>query len=218
MTEATGTTERVRAYRHPNGGGQKFYPSQASPDAFLDGQTTIEGETNVYGGRTTDSALRDTVAAVSGIDGSLVAGSSVVESYIRKSDIVSSQIISAYVAGCRLTKCRVFTNAGGQPRLFLVRLSGVTVYGDAILVGSWGLELEGAHIHAGVWRTPPRHTLIEGGGIHEAVVECTEGRAHMGCKCMPVSYWLAKGARIARRFGWDKRQIEQCQSFLETLK
>jgi hypothetical protein len=111
----------------------------------------------------------------------------------------------------------VFDHEGGEPFLDGIRLVGVTVYGDVTLCGPWGLELEGAHIHAGEWNEQPRHLLVEGEGIHVAVLECTDGRAHMGCACRPVTHWLKKGPRLARRLGWSEEQIETCLTFLKSL-
>lgn len=204
-------------YRHQNGGGLKVYPAQASPDSYLHKRSTLEGETNVYASSLTLSALRDTFAAASTVHAAALADSRLSDAYVENSDVVSSEIVASEVVDCRLTRCRVFANEGMKPVVYGVKLAGVTVFGGATLYGPWGLELEGAHIHDGVWREAPRHLLIEGGGLHVAVVECTEGRAHMGCTCRPVKHWLDRGPKLGRRLGWTGEQIEACRTFLLSL-
>jgi hypothetical protein len=219
MNRATDTLESVRTYRHPNGGGQKVYPAQASPDSYIDGQSALEGETNVYTCTVKNSALRDTVAYGSVVyANSAVCGSHLAEARVRNSDLTRCHVMAATVGNCVLRDTHIFGDNGESPYLSGVNLTGVYVYGGVQLTGGWGMELEGAHIHAGVWTKQPRHMLVEGDGVHVAVMECTDGRAHMGCECRTVDYWLTKGARLARRLGWNARQIEECLSFLETLK
>lgn len=207
----------MNIYRHRNGGGAKVYPAQASPDSFIDRLSTVEGESNVYTSTIHDSALKDSFADRSKVNDSLVADCRLAEALLRNSDITRTHIVCALVEASRLTDCRIFADEGVPPQVSGVTLSGVTVYGNACLRGTWGLELEGAHVHAGVWEQPPRHLLVEDEGVHVAVLECTEGRAHMGCECRPVTYWLKKGPRIARRLGWDEEQIEACLTFLKSL-
>lgn len=205
-------------YRHKNGGGLKVYPAQASPDSFLDKTSTAEGESNVYESSLEGSALKDTFAYSSTVISATVAGSRLADAYLDNADIISSEIVGAHVRNSRLTDCRVYSNDQDKPALVGVSLVGVTVYGSALLCGTWGLDLPGAHIHAGIWNCQPRHILIEGEGIHQAVLECTEGRAHMGCECRPITYWLERGPRFARRFGWTEEQTEQCRTFLQSLQ
>lgn len=207
----------TNVYRHKNGGGLKVFPAQASPNSLIDGLSTIEGESNVYASSLKDSALKDTFAFDSGLAYATVADSRLADSRIINSDIVGCDVVGAYVEKSRLKDCRVFADCG-QPTLYGVTLAGVTVYGDTALNGPWGLELEGAHIHAGEWREQPRHTLIEGEGIHIALVECTEGRAHMGCTCRSVEHWLKKGPGLGRRLGWSEDQVESARVFLEGLR
>jgi hypothetical protein len=207
----------TQAYRHRNGGGTKVYPAQASPDSFIDKVSSVEGESGVYVSSLTAAALKDSFVAWSLLTEVTAADCRLSDSFIEKSDIVGSEVVTADIAGCRLFQCRVSAEGGPRPRLRGVTLTGVTVYGDVALSGPWGLDLPGAHIHAGEWREAPRHTLIEGEGVHVAVVECTDGRAHMGCTCKPISYWLEKGPRLARRLGWNEEQIETCLNFLKSL-
>ncbi len=208
----------MNTYRHKNGGGTKVFPAQASPDTFLDRDSTVEGESHVYVSSLKGSALKDTFAAWSRLTDVVGADSRFSDAHVENSDINSSDVVTADVSGCRLYNCRVSADGGPRPTLRGVTLAGVTVYGDAVLVGPWMLALEGAHVHAGEWREAPRHLLVEGEGLHVAVVECTEGRAHMGCECRPVPHWLRKGPRLARRLGWGEEQIEQCLTFLRSLR
>lgn len=208
----------MNVYRHTNGGGLKVFPAQASPDSFIDGHSSVEGETGVYASSLTEmSALKDCFVTGSKLIEVTAADSRLSGSLVASSDILSSELFSAHVGGCRLARCRVFADGGAIPVLRGVALDGVTVYGHAKLVGPWGLELPGAHIHAGEWREAPRHVLIEGEGVHVAVLECTDGRAHMGCTCRPVTHWLDRGPRIGRRLGWSEEMIEACRTFLQSL-
>lgn len=209
----------MTAYRHKNGGGLKVFPAQASPDSFLDRLSTVEGETNVYGGSAVeDSALKDTFAAAATLLKATVCDSRIVDSFVDNADLVSCEVVEAQVVDSRLTGCKVFANDGARPRLRGVGLDGVTVYGDVALVGPWTLELPGAHIHDGEWNVAPRHLLVEGDGIHVAVLECTEGRAHIGCECRPVKQWLeGRRCKRASRYGWTGEQIEACRNFLKSL-
>lgn len=211
----------MNTYRHKNGGGLKVFPAQASPDSFLDKLSSIEGESEVYGSHVTGSALKDSFVAMrSNVSGSAVADSRIIGSTVRNSDLTLSSVVGAHVEGCRLSRCRVSGDEFKDPFAVGVRLEGVTVSGDANLYGPWALELPGAHIHTGSWSEQPRHVLIKGEGeegIHVAVLECTEGRAHMGCECRPVTHWLERGPALARRFGWSEEQIETCLSFLKSL-
>jgi hypothetical protein len=207
----------MSVYRHKNGGGVKVYPAQASPDSFIDRHSSVEGESGVYDCALYSSALKDTFAYRSTVTSSAVADCRVAEADITGSDLVSCEAGASTIEGCRLTDCRVFADGPAVPALGGVRLVGVTVYGEVSLFGPWGLELPGAHIHAGHWSEQPRHLLVEGDGIHVAVVECTEGRAHMGCECRPVTHWLEKGPRLARRLDWSEEQIETCLTFLRSL-
>lgn len=207
-----------RVYRHPNGGGAKVYPAQGSPDSYIDRESSVEGESAVYAGTLLETAVKDSFVAYSTLARALVYDSRLSDAKVENAHVESSHLVNAIVRNSRLHNCRVASAGLGTPVVFGVNLSGVTVYGGATLTGPWSLHLEGAHIHAGDWYDRPRHLLIEGGGIHEAVVECTQGRAHMGCKCMPVSYWLGEqGERIAKRFGWSEEQREQCRQFLLSL-
>lgn len=204
-----------QTYRHANGSGLKVYPAQASADCWIDRDSTLEGKTDAYHSTVRDSALKDTFCSASQISHSLVAGSHVADgARVVNSEITSSHVVCAHVLDCRLRDCRV---AGCLVSMEGVSLEGVTVSGDTVLTGPWGLSLTGAHIHAGEWRRAPRHVLIEGNGIHAAVVECTEGRAHLGCACRPIAYWIERGPGMARRFGWTQEQIETCLTFLHSL-
>lgn len=209
----------MNTYRHQNGGGLKVYPAQASPDCSLDKNSTIEGETSLsYMCVVRDSAVKDTFAAgYVVIRHSLLADARLSHARADNSDIVRTEIVMAQVNGCRLSDSRIYGGKDGEPYLEQVSLKGVHVSGSAELYGPWGLNLPGAHIHAGEWEEPPRHLAIEGEGVHVAVLECTDGRAHMGCACRPVSHWLAKGPRLARRLGWNEEQIERCLNFLRSL-
>lgn len=212
-------SDSVLTYRHQSGGGLKVYPATASPDSYVGPESTIEGESRVYSSHLGDSALKDTFANCAKVLRSTIADSSLADCAVLDSDLVRSDVAgNALVRSCRLADCRIHALNNQSPHVEGVKLSGVTVCGDAYLVGPWGLELEGAHVHAGVWLQQPRNTLIEGNGVHVAALECTEGRAHMGCTCATVAYWLERGPRLGRRKGWSEEMIEQCQQFLKTLR
>jgi hypothetical protein len=209
----------MQTYRHPHGNGLKHLPAEASPDTFLDSDSTLEGESRVYASSIQHSALRDTFTFAATIRDSVAADSRIVDAEVYQSDVRTSDVagMGVSVEECQLTDCRVFADDGHAPQLLAVGLVGVSVYAGAILRGPWELDLPGAHIHAGTWTAPPRHVLIEGNGIHEAVVECTEGRAHLGCSCKPVSYWLKVGPRLAQKFGWTDEQKTLCRDLLLSL-
>ena len=208
----------MNVYRHRNGGGLKVFPAQASPDSLLDADTVIEGESEVYDSTLRQTALKDSfVARLCFVHESAVADSRLVTSTVTNSEVSSSSVVGAYVEGSRLSGCRVASDGASLPFLSGVRLSGVTVSGEVSLVGPWGLELPGAHIHAGLWHEPPQFRSIDGEGVHVALVECTEGRAHMGCACRPVAHWLDRGPKLGRRMGWSEEMIETCRTFLQSL-
>jgi hypothetical protein len=208
----------MNVYRHGNGGGVKVFPAQASPDTFVDEVSSVEGESGVYVSSLQATALKDSFVAWSLLTEVTAADCRLSDSFIEKSDLVGSEVVTADVKGCRLFQCRVFADGGPRPRLRGVTLTGVTVYGDVALNGPWGLALPGAHIHAGEWSEQPRHALIEGEGLHVAVVECTDGRAHVGCECRPIKQWLeGRRSKRASRYGWSKEQIELCRNFLKSL-
>ncbi len=216
MDNAANTIEQVRKYIHPAGAGLKIYPAQASSDSFIDDQSAIEGETEIYSTSLRGSVLKDTFAFGARVHSSAVAASRLADSIVVNSDIESCDIVGAEAGGCRLIDCHIHIENGHSPRLSGVNLAGVRVAGEVEMRGPFGMDAPGAHVHAGVWTRAPRHILLIG-QIHVAVVECTDGRAHMGCACRPVKFWLERGPRLGRRFGWTEEQIESCRQFLVTL-
>jgi hypothetical protein len=181
----------VSTYRHLKGGGRVVgLEAYVSPDSYFDAESSAEGRTLVFSSFVRQSALKD--SAVSGPD-----------------------LRSALLDRCVVAR----TDEEGPPFLSRVALRGVRVEGNVILRGPWAMECSGAWIHAGEWARSPIHRRIEGeNGVGVALVECTEGRAHCGCKCRRVAHWLERGPAVGRRLGWTEEQIEAARLFFEGLR
>jgi hypothetical protein len=143
------------------------------------------------------------------------------DSYFDKASEVHgrSVVYGAIIEASTLIDCLVGPLFGASPRVSGVFLQGVRVEGRAELQGPWRMICAGAFIHQGEWQRAPRHILIRGeNGVSVAVSECTEGWAHIGCRCREIGFWLKCGPRIGRRLGWTEEQIERCRVFFESLK
>lgn len=177
-------------YRHTNGGGRVVgREAYVSPDSFFDRESSAEGDARVFSSVVTNSALR----------GAQVSGCS----------LNATLLADCIVAGAPCL----------GPVLDGVSLVGVRVEGLVSLAGPWSMKCPGAWIHSGEWHRAPRALRITGeGGMTVALVECVEGRAHVGCKCRPTSHWLDRGPAIGRRLGWTEEHIEAARLFFEGLK
>lgn len=136
---------------------------------------------------------------------SIIRGdSNVYHSHIEESEIIDSIIVGATVRDSVLNYSRTWDS----PVIESVSLKEVAVFGNAILRGPWSLDGP-VRIHAGVWTAPPRWDIIE--GMKVSISECTEGRFHLGCWCLPYETWARPQyrQRIGARAAWSDMQIAQ---------
>ncbi|MDQ3917185.1 MAG: hypothetical protein M3348_01670, partial [Acidobacteriota bacterium] len=127
-------TAAVATSRHRNGGGLKVSPAECSPDAYLDEESSVEGETQVYTSSLLSSALKDSFAYGSRLSGSLAEGSRLADCRLSRSRVTRSDVCGALVSRATLYDCRVFGDGGEVPELDGVALGGVSVFGGAKLV------------------------------------------------------------------------------------
>jgi hypothetical protein len=202
-------------YRHRKGGG-KIYgtDADASPDSYLDLKTAIEGNSHVVGSVLVGTQAFDLFAVNSRFDGSVLAASRVVNSTLLDCRVKDSEIVQAWVNDSQLSSCIVRPIQSERPTINTVALRNVLVEGDSDLRGPWTLDGL-ARIHRGVWEQAPRFMEVKGeNGVHVGVTECTEGYAHIACRCKPVKAWLEAGPRLGRILGWTGEQIKQvCRTF-----
>lgn len=225
----------MKPYRHRNGNGLAYGEGvHLSADTFFDKDSEAHGETLLLSSSAAGSSFEDSFAYLSRFSRieleapfspgppphvpCLVRNSRVSHARVIGSVVLDSSIAEAEIINCRLRDCVVEPLHGIGPMLLSVRLEGVTVSGDVCLRGPW--EMRGPYrIDAGEWGRSPIHKLIEGeNGVSVGLSECTEGRAHVACRCAPVERWLTKGPRVARRLGWTEGQISSAVAFLEGLR
>jgi hypothetical protein len=196
-------TSMTDFFIHRNGGGKVLsFDTHISPDSKLDRDSVLEGYC-VVGGE------------------SRVLASRVFESAIDRGQIIESllersEVMGGLVAKSGLRNAHVASERKHRPELFNVMLDGVTVRGATFLRG---FHLKGPFlIHAGQWYDAPRHFHFapRDTGINLGIIECVDGRAHIGCVCRPMEQWIARRPlldKIFARRGW----LPAYTKFIETL-
>lgn len=209
----------MTAYLHPNGRGTVLgEAAHVSADTYLDRASVVEGETSLRRSTVVDSNVRDSFLFDTSLTGSVAVDSRLASSRLLGTSAEGSSVTDCDAVDSRLRGVEVGSRDGRGPSLYMVELEGVVVEGFVRLRGPWSLAGH-LRIHAGEWKRAPRHIRITGeNGVVSDVSECTEGRAHISCKCRPVSYWLERGPALGRRLGWTESQIEECRVFFEELK
>lgn len=199
---------------HRNGGGKILdYTTDISPDSVLDQDSILENYCYV--------------GNESQILNSRIASGKVFHAKVLSSLVDHSTIAEALVANCGLRKVcirseRTRSGMREHPYVMEVVLDGVTVSGPVTLKGPW--TLAGPYlIHDGEWLKPPRHFrfMPEGTGIDLGVIECLDGRAHIGCICRPMDVWLERREllrRIFTRRGWLPEYIDVFADLFLTWK
>jgi hypothetical protein len=208
----------MNTYRHSNGNGSVVGESaHVSADSFLDRDSTVEGESVLCSSVVKGSALKDSFAAQSSLERCAVEDSRLSNVKLYRSIVCGSHLSDVDASGCALIGVVAEGLHGATPYIGGVILEDVTVSGETRVIGDWSLR--GPYrIHRGEWERAPRHILISGpNGVSVGVSECVEGMAHVACRCRPVSHWLSKGTRLARRLGWTDDQTATAMAFLGGL-
>jgi hypothetical protein len=202
-------------YRHKLGGGNVIgIEADASPDSYLDQKSSIDGDSCVISSTLLSSDVKDVFFCHARLDESVVLNSRIASSTILESQLRDSIVAHAWINQSILDDCIVRAVERESPSLTGVALRNVIVEGHSILRGPWTLDGI-ARIHRGVWERPPRFLEITGeNGVHVGVGECTEGHAHIACRCKPIATWLRAGPRLGRMLGWQPEQISlACRTF-----
>lgn len=198
-----------RPFIHHNGGGKILDPdSHVSVDSTLDVDSVLEGYCSVV----CNSRVRD-----SRISASIISSGTIVGSVL-----YDAQVFNGLVAKCGLRSVHVRSESGYSPQLLEVVLEGVTVAGPTILHGPW--TMRGPFlIHAGEWHAPPRHHHFQPNGAGAlpslGIIECLDGKAHIGCVCRPIAEWCQKKELLRRIFvrrGWQPEFIDQIATLFDS--
>lgn len=196
--------------RHPNGRGKLFDDAEAnlatriSRDSSASGQSKLrdcwlaEGShakdhCQIYGGQYCSTEIRGKT---------ICAGSPNVTGSLLDCWEVSGNV---HIVGASLLgSTEVCDNAWIQD----ATLRDAIVYGDVRIAGK--KEFTG-RIHEGLWLWPPKHIKLPWCDLSE----CIDGKVILDCRCRHYDYWMRHGAKLARRWGWEKDMIEMT---LDTIR
>lgn len=191
--------------RHKNGGG-RVYGNDAivTDDTFLDRQSSVGDDAEVYSSQIIDSAVSDSAVIHQGIiEHSSISG---------KARVFGGFVYNSNLSG----QARVW----GAPIIAHCSLRNVFVYGEADISG-FALDAF-VRIHAGHWTKAPRWKVINSPGILVKVTisECTEDRGHIGCWCLPYETWFRPGyrQRIGQVSGWTPGMVEETYEAFKTWR
>lgn len=226
------TTNREFFLRHRNGGGKVYgWEAEVSADTHLDSWSVARDQATIVSAHIENSMIYGASKVFLALirDNSEIYSAGVQGGQVRinRSTLIGADVCSKLPVLIKNTVLSGEIVVRDSATLIDVSAIGqVRVYGHVVLeANSDRILLRGLmDIHRGFWRRAPKYVELGGPfdeqGFHFGITECTDGHAHVGCKCKPMTKWLehVKDGRLARVAGWRNELVQRASdTFTEWL-